>query len=116
MFTVHLKNMRFFAHHGLHDEEGITGTQFEVSIDVTIPTDMVTSIHETINYVSVFEIIKKRFLSPARLLETLAQDITKDVCKLNEHIITINITISKLNPPIDNFTGIAGITYSKSFP
>ena len=68
-----------------------------------------------INYVSVFNIVKKYFLLPEKLLETLADQITEDIHKTDDRISFINIIIDKLNPPITTFTGTAGITYSKSF-
>ena len=115
MFKVHLKKMKFFAHHGLHDEEGITGTEFEVSVDIGFSAVEVHSIHDTINYVTVFEIVKRFFKTPERLLENLAQNITNDIYALDARITTINISIDKLNPPIYNFTGSVGISYSKSY-
>jgi dihydroneopterin aldolase len=115
MFKVHLNKMKFFAHHGLHDEEGITGTEFEVSAEISFKADEVHSIHDTINYVTVFEIVKKAFKQPERLLENLAQDITEQIHNIDARITTINITIDKLNPPIYNFTGSVGISYFKSY-
>jgi dihydroneopterin aldolase len=115
MFKVHLNKMKFFAHHGLHDEEGITGTEFEVSIDISFQAGEVHSIHNTINYVTVFEVVKTKFKHPQRLLENLAQDITEEIHNIDARITTINITIDKLNPPIYNFTGSVGISYFKSY-
>ena len=116
MVTVHLNKMKFFAHHGWHDEEGITGAEFEVSVSVSFnPGKKITELHDTINYVSVFNIVKKYFLLPEKLLETLAEQITEDIHKTDDRISFINIIIDKLNPPITTFTGTVGITYSKSF-
>lgn len=115
MVTVNLNNMKFFAHHGLHDEESI-GTEFEVSVAVSLTDKIqITTIHETVDYIKVFTIIKEKFLHPSKLLETLAQEITEEIYKINEAISVINITITKINPPITNFIGTAGITYTKTF-
>ena len=117
MITVRLNKMKFFAHHGWHDEESITGTEFEVSVFVSFnPKKNIEELNDTINYVSVFNIVKKRFCNPAKLLETLAEQITEDIHKTDDRISVINIIIDKVNPPIATFTGTAGITYSKSFP
>jgi 7,8-dihydroneopterin aldolase/epimerase/oxygenase len=70
---------------------------------------------DTINYVSVFEIIKNRFAIPERLLETLAQHIVDDIYAIDNRIIKINILIDKINAPIPNFIGTVGVSYSKSF-
>jgi 7,8-dihydroneopterin aldolase/epimerase/oxygenase len=116
MFTVHLNKLLFFAHHGVHDEEGIIGTDFEVSVSVSFnASEKIIALHDTINYVSVFEIIKMRFAIPERLLETLVQHIVDDIYAIDNRITTINISIYKINPPISNFIGSVGVTYTKSF-
>ena len=116
MFTVHLDKMKFFAHHGWHDEEGITGTEFEVSVSVSFnPEQPVATLADTINYIDIFEVVKHRFSQPTKLLETLATDITQEIRRKEERIGSVHITINKLNPPIGNFTGSAGISYSEHF-
>ena len=116
MFTIHLKNLVFFAYHGVHEEETVLGTDFEVSVSVTFNApEKITGLHETINYATVYEIVKKHFSQPEKLLETLAQNITQDIHKVDDRITSINITIDKKNAPISNFTGVVGVTYSKSY-
>ena len=116
MFTVHLKKLMFFAHHGVHDEEGIVGTDFEVSVSINFNApEKMQALHDTINYVSIYTIIKNRFSIPERLLETLAQHVVDDIYAIDNRITTINISIDKINPPISNFIGSVGVTYSKSF-
>lgn len=116
MFTIHLDKLEFFAHHGLHAEETIIGNSFVVSAAVSFDIkEKVTSIHHTINYVNVYAIIKKHMQQPVPLLETLAQNITEEISVLDKSIHRINISITKLNPPLNNFTGSLGVSYSKDF-
>ena len=117
MFTVHLNKMRFFGHHGWHEEEKITGTGFEVSVSVSFDSpDEIKSLEDTVDYVAVFNIVKNHFIKPTKLLESLACQITEDIHKNDPRISIINITIDKINPPITNFTGTVGVAYSKSYP
>ena len=117
MFTISLSKMKFFAHHGWHDEEEITGTGFEVSVSVSFDSPgEIKSLEDTVDYVAVFNIIKERFINSAKLLETLAFQISEDIHKFDPRISLINITIDKINPPITNFTGTVGVAYSKSYP
>jgi dihydroneopterin aldolase len=116
MFTIHLTQLRFFAHHGIHDEEAIVGNDFEVSVHVSFDvSENVNALSETVNYVLVYEAIKKKFRHPAKLLETLAQDICEEIYSTDKRIKKINITIDKLNPPIPNFIGNVGVSFSKLF-
>lgn len=117
MFTIHINNCRFFAHHGLHEEEAIVGAGFEVSLSATFEEEEgnITSMRQTINYVDIFEMVKKHFEKPRQLLETLAQEIAADVYHIDPRVQTVDIHLTKLNPPIANFTGTVGVSYTKRF-
>ena len=116
MFTIHLNKLEFFAHHGLHDEEAIAGTNFEMDVAVQFnAVTKITSIHQTINYAAVYDVIKKHMNHPVALLESLAENIADEIYSLDNRITSINININKLHPPIKNFIGNVGVTYSKNF-
>ena len=116
MITIHLNNLLFFSHHGVHEEETILGAEFEMSVAISFDeTDKIISLDQTINYVLVYNIIKEHMKTPSRLLETVAMQVAEDIYKVDMRIRIINISISKLNPPINNFTGSVGVTYNKEF-
>lgn len=116
MYSIHLNNLKFFAHHGYHDEEGIVGTNFEISVTVTFDaTEKIVSLPQTINYVEMYDVIKEIFNKPTKLLESLAHDICDNVRTLDDRIKTINITITKLQPPLSNFIGSVGVSLAKSY-
>ncbi len=116
MFTIRLNKMTFFAYHGVHEEETVVGTDFEVSVAIAFNApEKVIALTDTINYVAVYEIVKQYFKIPEKLLETVAQNITEEIYKIDHRITSINITIDKLNAPICNFTGNVGVNYLKSF-
>ena len=117
MFTIRLNKMKIFAHHGVHAEETVVGAEFEVSAQITFTENKkIEALADTLNYVNVYTIIKDHFSKPVPLLETLAQNISEEIYKVDERITSINITIDKLNAPMCNFTGSVGVTYSKSYP
>ena len=116
MFTIRLNKMKIFAYHGVHAEETVVGTEFEVSVQITFTENKkMEALADTINYVNVYALIKDHFSKPVPLLETLAQNISEEIYKVDERITSINITIDKLNAPICNFIGTVGVHYSKSF-
>ena len=116
MFTICLNKLKFFAYHGVHAEEALIGTDFEVSVSIVLNApEIVQELNDTINYVTVYEIIKRHFAQPEKLLETLAQNITQEIQKIDNRITSINITIDKINAPISNFIGTVGVTYLKSY-
>jgi dihydroneopterin aldolase len=116
LITIHLNKLAFFAHHGLHDEEAVTGTNFEVSVSISFePLEKITSIHQTINYVDVYKVVEKHMIHPIALLEMLAENISNAIYLLDKRIKNINISINKIHPPVKNFIGEVGVTFQKEF-
>lgn len=116
MITIHLNNLNFFSHHGLHEEETIVGTHFEVDAEISfLEEELIISLNDTVNYVAVHNIIKDHMRRPSKLMETVAMQIADEIHKNFNYVRIINISIRKLNPPINNFTGKVGVTYSKEY-
>lgn len=116
MNGVHLKGLEFFGYHGWHTEEGIAGAKFLVDVDVFFQSDVVIEqLEDTINYVAIFELLKNNMSQPVKLLETLAENSCEQIRSLDKRISSINIKITKLNPPILNFIGTVSVSLSKSY-
>lgn len=116
-FTIELKGLRFFAAHGMYQEELKVGNEFEVDISVVCkaPKKLITALDQTINYVEIFHIVQQEFNERKQLLETCAMLIADKIQKQFARIEKLTISIKKINPPITNFTGSVAITYTKSF-
>lgn len=114
--SIHLSDLRFYAHHGWYSEETMAGGGYlvNVSIDFEGP-DTIQHLDDTINYVAVYDRLKQVFNSPAKLLETVADDACSAITEVDKRIKTINITITKLNPPVSNFIGSVGVSLLKSY-
>ena len=115
-FTIQLNNLKFFSFHGIHEEEKILGNYFLVSVSVSFQCDeKISTIEQTINYESVYNLIKKRMGIPTALLETLAQDLAITIHANDNRINSIFIYIEKKNPPIPNMEGSVGVSFKKDF-
>ena len=117
MLSIHLHNLQFFSHHGIYEDEKILGNEFEVNITVKhSPKQLpVKHLSETIDYISVYELVKKRMQQREALLETLAMDITNLIYAEFKNVKEVGITIIKITPPFENFSGKVGVTYNKVF-
>ena len=117
IITVELKQLCFFAYHGLYPEERKTGNEFEVDISVSYqPTQgTITDITETINYASLYELVKKEMAQPTDLLETVAMNIAAKIKMNFSQTKKVSISISKLHPPIVQFTGKVSVSFEKEF-
>lgn len=115
--TVELKEVRFFAYHGLYPEERKTGNEFEVNLSVSFePADgVMNDISATVNYAALFELVKKQMKEPADLLETLMTSMAANIKTAFPPIRKISISVAKLHPPIAQFTGQVCVTFQKEY-
>lgn len=116
-FTIELKNLRFFAEHGLYAEEAAAGNEFEINIALTTkaPETTLISLEETINYAAVYQTVKDIFTDRQALLETVAMNIAAALKKRFPALRKASVQITKLHPPISYFNGSVSVTYKKKF-
>ena len=117
LLTISLNNVRFRAYHGIHPEERQKGNDFVVNLLIEyLPNNgAIISLEDTIDYASLFHIINATMQKPVDLLETLAQTITNSVHKQFPQVKTIEVSVEKLNPPIDKFSGSVKVKYTKKY-
>jgi dihydroneopterin aldolase len=117
MITIHLNNLRFFAHHGLYEEERKVANEFVVDLRVSFPETaaVISKMNETINYVKLYEIVKKNMLQTTDLIETIAMNITNIIHDQFAQVKKVSITITKQYPPVINFSGNVAVNYVKEF-
>jgi 7,8-dihydroneopterin aldolase/epimerase/oxygenase len=115
--TIELKQLRFFGHHGLYKEERKTGNEFEVNVSVSYITgpEIITELSSTINYAVLFETVRNRMKQPTDLLETLVMLIGEDIHEKFPQVKEVIVSVLKLHPPINQFTGNVGVTYRKDY-
>lgn len=116
-FTIQLHDLQFSAFHGVYKEEARVGNQFEVNISLTIdaPEEKVLNIDETINYATVYGIVKELMAHRQALLETLAMEMAETLKRHFPAVLKTVIQIKKLQPPIAAFTGSVSVTYTKDY-
>jgi len=117
MVTINLKQLRFFAHHGLYEEERKVSNEFMVDLEVGLGAagPVITKMSETINYIKLYELVKKHMLETTDLLETLAMKITEDIHQSYPQVKKVTISITKKYPPVINFSGNVAVSYMKEF-
>ena len=117
LLTISLNNVRFRAFHGVHPEEREKGNDFVVNMTVKyIPgSKAIHSLKDTIDYALLFEIINTTMQKPVDLLETICQTIANNVHQQFPQVKEVSVSIEKLNPPIDKFSGTVGVKYTKEY-
>ncbi len=102
MVEISLEEMRFYAYHGVLEQEQTVGNNFEVTLKLLADVrDSVLSdnVKDTVNYAEVYEIIKEEMAIKSKLLEHLAGRINRRILAEYKLVKEVNIKISKLNPP-----------------
>lgn len=115
MLSINLHNLHFFAHHGLYEHEKVLGNEFELNITIKhAPHQLpVKKLSDTIDYVSVYELARKRMAIPTPLLETVVTEIAKEI--LIQFLLAeeVFISIRKMYPPINHMhaRGSVGVSF-----
>jgi dihydroneopterin aldolase len=117
LLTISLNNVRFRAYHGLYPEERKKGNDFVVNMQVSYQPNagIITALEDTIDYSELFNVINTVMLQPVDLLETVVQTIAHDVHKRFPQVKGVTVSVEKLNPPIDKFTGSSAVSYKAVF-
>jgi 7,8-dihydroneopterin aldolase/epimerase/oxygenase len=116
MSLIKLEGMEFFAYHGCFKEEQIIGTKFRV--DLTIEVDVnEAAIHDdlnlTINYLSVYQMIKKQMEIKSKLLENVGKRILDELYNKFTGVIKAEVKVSKLNPPLGGKLDCVSLTLNR---
>ena len=117
MITIELKDLIFYEHHGIYEEERRVMNSFEVSLSVsymdTIP--VFEKIADTISYVNLFRIVQEKMKEPVFLLEKICQGIILNIKHQYPAVSEVKISIFKLQAPIEHFAGRVGVSMHRSF-
>jgi len=100
---VALEGLEFHAFHGVYPHERESGNWFEV--DIAVETDFSSAAFQddlagTVNYETLFRIVKEEMDKPSKLLEKVAGKIIEDILNELPVVQSVDIKISKVNPPI----------------
>src|SRR5690606_40891539 len=95
---VALEGLEFHAFHGVYPHERESGNWFEV--DIAVETDFSAAAFQddlsgTVNYETLFAIVKEEMNRPSKLLETVAGKIIDDILQELPVVQSVDIKISK---------------------
>jgi len=114
MLTIELLNLHFYAYHGVYEEEKICGGNFKVNVKVYHQPRRLPVLHiaETIDYTSIYALVKALMKKPEPLLETVATMIATQILEKFPEAEEAEVYIIKINPPIFSFEGNVAVNFS----
>jgi len=104
--TVALKDVKCHAFHGYYPEEQLTGIYFMVDATVTfLPNNDTENLERTVNYEVLNNIILEEMKRTKKMLETVVKNILDRIVNYYPFILTGEVGIRKLNPPMPGQVG-----------
>ncbi len=116
LHRIDVSGIRLFAYHGCMDEESRIGTEYEVNLSVwadlseSAKTDR---LKDTVDYVALNHIVKEEMAIRAKLLEVVAQRIVDRVLAEQPLVQEVEVSVSKLAPPIQGDVERVSVVFSK---
>ncbi len=113
--TMTLRNMHFYAYHGVMPHEKIVGGDYRVTLHLEAdlsPACGSDELGDTLNYAHLYELVKSEMETPSRLIEHLAGRIRSKIREHYPQIASLTVTVAKLHPPISGMMEAAEITLS----
>lgn len=112
---IFLDNVRFFAYHGVGQQEREVGNEFVINLKLKVDiaraagTDDVT---HTVSYADVYENVKAEMEIPSKLLEHVCGRIVKRLFRTFPTVKAIELKLAKRNPPMGADLDAAGWKYN----
>ena len=97
MTTIRINNAKFFAFHGVLEYERKYGNQFEIDIEMECDIDGISDdLNETVDYLSVYNEVKKNFESrTSNLIETANREIGELILEKFPKVMKVKVSIRK---------------------
>ncbi len=118
MGKIEIEGMEFFAYHGHYEEEQRIGNMFivDIAIDADLSKPAYTDcIDDTIDYQTIYYLIKQEMAITSQLLEHLCHRIIETICANFKNINCIKVKLSKLNPPLGGKIQKVSVVFEKRF-
>jgi dihydroneopterin aldolase len=100
---IYLDEMHFYAYHGVMEQERLVGGEYSASL--IVEADLTEAartddVADTINYATLYELVKSEMAIPSKLLEHVAGRIGRRAMETFEKITALTIRVTKVNPPM----------------
>lgn len=99
---IYINDLRFHAFHGVMPQERLTGNDYSVSIRIGCNVEkamLSDDIDDTVNYGEACSIVSQEMAVPSQLVERVAYRIADKIARRYPDVTSIDIKVTKLNPP-----------------
>ena len=100
---IYINDLRFHAFHGVMPQERLTGNDYSVDLRVgyDVSSAMLSDhVNDTVNYATLYEIVRQEMSVPSRLVERVAYRIADRISRRYPDVTRMDVRVTKLNPPL----------------
>ena len=100
---IHLRQLRFHAFHGVMPQEQLVGADFLLDLKVGYPLQQAMQsdeVGDTLNYAALYDLLAREMQQPSKLLEHVAGRIAEAISLAFPKVTSIDLELTKLNPPM----------------
>lgn len=104
MGIISVSGIRVFAHHGCMSEERLIGSDYIVNVEVCADLSISANtdrLEDTVDYVSINQIVKEQMAISSNLLEHVVQRILEAIAIEHPCVSKAEVEVFKINPPIN---------------
>ena len=101
---VLVNNIKTYSYHGCLDEEGVIGSDYRVDVKVDVENRLAQQtddISQTVDYSKVTKIVVEEMGVRSKLIEAVAARIIRRIHKECKHSTSVDVSVTKINPPIE---------------
>ena len=98
-----LEGMKFYAYHGVLEQERIIGNHYTIDLEIQLDLSKASqtdNLNDTVSYADIYAVVKNEMAIPSQLLEHVAGRIKRKVKSVFPDIKDIKVRLSKHNPPV----------------
>lgn len=109
---IYLKDARFHAFHGVMPQEQEVGADFLVTVRCALDVSQAMEhdiLDVTLDYGVLYDIVRQEMEIPSQLVEHVAGRIAHHVFDRFPAVTSVDLSITKVNPPIGADCGGAGV-------
>lgn len=113
---IALEGLEFHAFHGVYPHERESGNWFEVDVFIDADFSQAAQSDElsgTVDYEAVYRVVKAEMEKPSKLLETVGENIVREILQQFPGVKNVELKLSKINPPIGGKAKKASVFISK---
>ena len=99
---IYITDLRFHAFHGVMPQERLVGNDYTIDLKIgyDVSAAMISDeVEDTLNYAEAYQIVDQEMGVPSKLLERVAYRICDRLFRKYASISSVDIRLTKLNPP-----------------